>query len=399
MGSNRKTAATKGGKYMNPTDQARKEDRKKQLKKHKKQREQVREAVIKNKNPNTVLDELAKLDSLEFDPENPCPYADRVMQEKRQRLRSTFFKILEYYKNTNKLDQWKEHQDEFNQYEKEKESKKSLFQAVIKAKNWSVDHIPLPETPQPDAGFFMMGGSSSSIAPPVGLPPKNYHAVGPSSNARQAPGPPPGPPPAKKSFKRRPKASSSGGSSSGGGGIQSKLLEIAGQQQPDEDERKTPPPPPSSEPPAYEKRPTYTTRPAMQQQPVAPAVQSHMVPPHISTWAQPQFAQPHGTAITAAPTTYKPNQPQEKEITSAPQLRTKACTNTAFLPTSLRRGGAVPPGGGGGGVPAKKQKFTPRQQNIGPVVPSSAPPAAPTTSKDSSDKAYEKFMREMSGLM
>ena len=140
-----------------------------------------------------------------------------------------------------------------------------------------------------------------------------------------------------------------------------------------------------------------------------------MVPPHISTWAQPQFAQPHGTAITAAPTTYKPNQPQEKEITSAPQLRTKgefftlyiistklnlACTNTAFLPTSLRRGGAVPSGsGGGGGVPAKKQKFTPRQQNIGPVVPSSAPPAAPTTSKDSSDKAYEKFMREMSGLM
>ena len=61
MGSNRKSTATKGGKYMNPTDQARKEDRKKQLKKHKKQREQVREAVIKNKNPNTVLDELAKL--------------------------------------------------------------------------------------------------------------------------------------------------------------------------------------------------------------------------------------------------------------------------------------------------------------------------------------------------
>ena len=92
------------------------------------------------------------MDSLEFDPETPCPYADRVMQEKRQRLRSTYFKILEYYKNTNKLDQWKEHQEEFNQYEKEKERKKSLYQAVIKAKNWSVDHIPLPETPQPDSG-------------------------------------------------------------------------------------------------------------------------------------------------------------------------------------------------------------------------------------------------------
>merc|ERR1711953_171507 len=80
MGGNRKTSSTKGGKYMNPTDQARKEERKKQLKKHKRQREQVREAVIKSKNPNSVLDELAKLDDLEFDAENECPYADRVMQ-------------------------------------------------------------------------------------------------------------------------------------------------------------------------------------------------------------------------------------------------------------------------------------------------------------------------------
>lgn len=59
MGGNRSTKATKGGKFMNPTDQARKEERKKQLKKHKKQREQVREAVIKNKNPNSVLEELS----------------------------------------------------------------------------------------------------------------------------------------------------------------------------------------------------------------------------------------------------------------------------------------------------------------------------------------------------
>ena len=82
---------------------------------------------------------------------------------------------------------------------------------------------------------------------------------------------------AKKSFKRpKPK-------SSGSGGIQSKLLEIAGQQ-PDEEERKTPPPPPVASPPepgknhysiissflAFEKRPSYTTRPPVQ--PVQPAV-------------------------------------------------------------------------------------------------------------------------------
>ena len=53
------------------------------------------------------MDELSKLDDLEFDTEKECPYADHVMQEKRQRLRSTYFKILEYYKNTQKIDQWK----------------------------------------------------------------------------------------------------------------------------------------------------------------------------------------------------------------------------------------------------------------------------------------------------
>jgi WW domain-binding protein 11 len=188
MGGNRKTSATKGGKYMNPTDQARKEDRKKQLKKHKKQREQVREAVIKNKNPNSVLEELSKLDDLEFDTENECPYADRVMQEKRLRLRSTYFKILEYYKNTGKMDTWKDYQDDFNTYEKERDRKKSLYQAVLKAKNWSVDHIPLPDMPMPD-------GSGFPISAPMGLPPKKLEIT--KTNNRIPPGPPPGPPPGK----------------------------------------------------------------------------------------------------------------------------------------------------------------------------------------------------------
>jgi len=186
MGGNRKTASTKGGKYMNPTDQARKEERKKQLKKHKRQREQVREAVIKSKNPNSVLDELVKLDDLEFDAENECPYADRVMQEKRTRMKATYFKILEYYKTAGKMDTWKEYQDDYNQYERERERKQSLFQAVLKAKNWSVDQIPLPDAPLPDSGM-------AGIPLPMGLPPR----MGSSSSRGHSgpPGPPPGPPP------------------------------------------------------------------------------------------------------------------------------------------------------------------------------------------------------------
>ena len=46
---------TKGGKFMNPTDQARKEARKRELKKNKKQRQMVRTAVLKGKDPKVML--------------------------------------------------------------------------------------------------------------------------------------------------------------------------------------------------------------------------------------------------------------------------------------------------------------------------------------------------------
>ena len=51
MGTKRPTKTTKSGRYMNPTDQARKEARRKELKKNKKQRMAVRQAVLKGKDP------------------------------------------------------------------------------------------------------------------------------------------------------------------------------------------------------------------------------------------------------------------------------------------------------------------------------------------------------------
>lgn len=55
---------TKSGKYMNPTDQARKEARKKELKKNKKQRQMVRAAVLKGKDPAQLIDEMEKIDEM-----------------------------------------------------------------------------------------------------------------------------------------------------------------------------------------------------------------------------------------------------------------------------------------------------------------------------------------------
>ncbi|VDD79111.1 unnamed protein product [Mesocestoides corti] len=52
---------TKSGKYMNPTDQARKEARKRELKKNKKQRIAVRHAVLKSKDALQLLEEASIL--------------------------------------------------------------------------------------------------------------------------------------------------------------------------------------------------------------------------------------------------------------------------------------------------------------------------------------------------
>ncbi len=53
---------TKSGKYMNPTDQARKEARKRELKKNKKQRTAVRHAVLKSKDALQLLEEASMYD-------------------------------------------------------------------------------------------------------------------------------------------------------------------------------------------------------------------------------------------------------------------------------------------------------------------------------------------------
>ena len=55
MGTKRPTKTTKSGRYMNPTDQARKEARRKELKKNKKQRMAVRQAVLKGKDPLVLV--------------------------------------------------------------------------------------------------------------------------------------------------------------------------------------------------------------------------------------------------------------------------------------------------------------------------------------------------------
>uniref|UniRef100_A0A2K5ENG4 Wbp11/ELF5/Saf1 N-terminal domain-containing protein n=1 Tax=Aotus nancymaae TaxID=37293 RepID=A0A2K5ENG4_AOTNA len=75
----RSTLSTKSGKFMNPTDQARKEARKRELK-NKKQRMMVR---------------AAKLDEMEFNPVQQPQLNEKVLKDQRKKLCETSEYIYE----------------------------------------------------------------------------------------------------------------------------------------------------------------------------------------------------------------------------------------------------------------------------------------------------------------
>ncbi|WAQ95597.1 WBP11-like protein, partial [Mya arenaria] len=92
---------TKSGKFMNPTDQARKEARKRELKKNKKQRMMVRTAVLKGKEPLRLLDEMEIIDQMELNPMEAPKLNEKVLKDKRKKLHETFMRVFKLYEKEN----------------------------------------------------------------------------------------------------------------------------------------------------------------------------------------------------------------------------------------------------------------------------------------------------------
>ncbi|XP_058803788.1 WW domain-binding protein 11 [Phymastichus coffea] len=136
---------TKSGKYMNPTDQARKEARKKELKKNKKQRQLVRAAVLKGKDPSQIIEEMEKIDQMEYNVMQPPPLNEKVLKDKRKKLKETLDRVLKMYAKDDQ-EKWGELKDQMIQYERRRLELVSYFEAVRHAQQVQVDEIPLPAT-------------------------------------------------------------------------------------------------------------------------------------------------------------------------------------------------------------------------------------------------------------
>ncbi|XP_017103567.2 WW domain-binding protein 11 [Drosophila bipectinata] len=185
---------TKSGKYMNPTDQARKEARKKELKKNKRQRQMVRAAVLKNKDPSQILEEMEKIDEMEYNVLQPSPLNEKVLRDKRKKLKETFDRVMRLYHN-DEPEHWADLKRKEVEYEKKRLKKQQYYESVKHAQSVQVDEIPLPAPVSsaasggaapvpsgPGAGGSFGGATGIRVPPPpmtMALPP-------------YAPGAPPG---------------------------------------------------------------------------------------------------------------------------------------------------------------------------------------------------------------
>ncbi|XP_055847013.1 WW domain-binding protein 11 [Episyrphus balteatus] len=206
---------TKSGKYMNPTDQARKEARKKELKKNKRQRQMVRAAVLKNKDPGQILEEMEKIDEMEYNVMQPSPLNEKVLRDKRKKLKETFDRVMRLY-HTDDPEHWAELKRKEVDYEKKRLKKQQYYESVKHAQSVQIDEIPLPTQanaapggvisfpgppnrfPPPPAALslppFAPGAPPGVLRKPNEMPPKPEEKPADPKKLEQ-PGVPPGPPP------------------------------------------------------------------------------------------------------------------------------------------------------------------------------------------------------------
>lgn len=213
----RSVNTTKSGKFMNPTDQARKEARRRELKKNKKQRKLVRETVLKLKDPTQIIEEMLRLEILEIEG-LPETVNEKVVFDKKRKLKETLDRVMQLYEK-----QDAEKHAEIIKFQAECDRKRQKVYIAYHTKRMRDDEerkqreeeelanqeLVLPDIPLPMSGELdaqniplpeMMPGNNF---PPGAFAPPSYPPFRSSEPPRIPglppglipPGPPPGPPP------------------------------------------------------------------------------------------------------------------------------------------------------------------------------------------------------------
>jgi len=153
---------TKGGKVMNPTDAYRKELRKKELKRNKKERKKVREVGILKKDPNTIKEQIDKLEMMKAD-----GALDKARKHKKRQLEDTLNLVLKKRK-------------EYEEKMRENGEEPVMFSHLGPARRRSTaEEEQRVKHPKPEDSVYYHPTLNPSGAPPPGKPPMYKSSIGP----------------------------------------------------------------------------------------------------------------------------------------------------------------------------------------------------------------------------
>ena len=167
----------------------------------------VRATVLKMKDPKQIIRDMEKLDEMEFNPVQQPQLNEKVLKNKRKKLRETFERILQLYEKENP-DIYKELRKLEVEYEQKRAQLSQYFDAVRNAQHVEVESIPLPDMPHAPSNIVIQDiplpgaqppsilKKTSAYGPPtwaVSILPRLGHGVPHLPPGRKPPGPPPGP--------------------------------------------------------------------------------------------------------------------------------------------------------------------------------------------------------------
>ncbi|XP_043724671.1 protein EARLY FLOWERING 5-like [Telopea speciosissima] len=153
---------TKGGKVMNPTDAYRKELRKKELKRNKKERKKVREVGILKKDPDTIRDQIGKLEIMKAD-----GALDKARKHKKRQLEDTLNLVLKKRK-------------EYDEKLREKGETPVMFSHLgPPRRRTAAEEEDRVKHPKPEDSVYYHPTLNPTGAPPPGKPPMYKSSIGP----------------------------------------------------------------------------------------------------------------------------------------------------------------------------------------------------------------------------
>ncbi|XP_068192549.1 WW domain-binding protein 11 isoform X2 [Antennarius striatus] len=169
----------------------------------------VRAAVLKMKDPRQIIRDMEKLDEMEFNPVQQPLLNEKVLRDKRKKLRETFERIVHLYERENP-ETYKELRKLELDYETKRGQLALYFDSVKNAESVEVDSIPLPDMPHAPSNIHIQDIPLPGAQPPSILKKGTLFGKGPLSSGpilasvpgvprlppgKKPPGPPPGPPP------------------------------------------------------------------------------------------------------------------------------------------------------------------------------------------------------------